>query len=144
MAPRAYAPSHEPIFKALLALDLPAFQTRTQLEDALAKDIPSLNLRRFLLKNLGRDANGQFIWKMNLGGIQANYGRLCAAVDSGVPFGGPTLFLRGGWSDYVVPTDEPDIRRLFPAAEIQTIAASSHWVHADAPEEFVKRVLGFL
>lgn len=144
MAPRAYAPSHDPIFKALLALDLPAFQTRTQVEEALARDIPSLNLRRFLLKNLGRDAHGQFVWKMNLRGIQENYGRLCRAVDADVSFNGPTLFLRGGWSDYVVPADEPDIRRLFPAAEIQTIAASSHWVHADAPEEFVRRVVSFL
>jgi esterase len=144
MAPRAYAPSHDPIFKALLALDLPAFQTRTQLEDALARDIPSLNLRRFLLKNLGRDAKGKFVWKMNLRGIQENYGHLCQAVEAAVSFNGPALFLRGGWSDYVAPTDEPDIHRLFPAAEIQTIAASSHWVHADAPEEFVRRVLGFL
>lgn len=144
MAPRAYAPSHESIFKALLGLKLAKFQTRTQLEDALAREIPSLNLRRFLLKNLGRDANGRFVWKMNLPGIQANYGRLCEAVDSGVPFGRPALFLRGGWSDYVTPADEPDIRRLFPAAEIQTIAASSHWVHADAPEEFVRRVVSFL
>ena len=63
MAPRAYAPSHDPIFKALSALDLPIFQTRPQIEDALAKEIPSLNLRRFLLKNLGRDAKGQFVWK---------------------------------------------------------------------------------
>ena len=56
---------------------------------------------------------------MNLGGIQANYPQLCKSVDAAVAFSGLTLFLRGGWSDYVTPADEPDIRRLFPKAEIQ-------------------------
>ena len=76
MAPRAYAPAHDKIFAALLALDLPSFQTRQQIEDALAPEIPNLVLRRFLLKNLGRNADGKFFWKMNLGGLAQNYLRL--------------------------------------------------------------------
>ena len=98
MAPRAYQRVHDKIFAALLALDLATFQTRQQIEDALAPEISSLNLRRFLLKNLGRDEHGKFFWKMNLRGV----------------------------------------------AEIQTIASANHWVHADAPEEFVRLVLDFL
>jgi pimeloyl-ACP methyl ester carboxylesterase len=47
MAPREYAPAHDKIFAALLALDLPQFQTRQQIEEALAGAIPSLVLRRF-------------------------------------------------------------------------------------------------
>ena len=69
MAPRAYAPAHDKIFAALLALDLPAFQTRQQIEEALAPEIPNLVLRRFLLKNLGRNAAGEFFWKINLRGL---------------------------------------------------------------------------
>jgi pimeloyl-ACP methyl ester carboxylesterase len=144
MAPRAYSPAHAPIFAALLALDLPAFQTRQQLEDALAPAIPDLALRRFLLKNLGRNDNGAFYWKMNLSGLAKNYPQLCAALNWEIPFTKPTLFLRGGKSKYISAADEPEIFRLFPAAKIQTIAGANHWVHADAPEEFLKLVLDFL
>src|SRR5580698_1709140 len=62
MAPRAYAPAHDKIFAALRALDLSKFANRTQMEEALAPEIPSQTLRRFLLKNIGRNAAGGFFW----------------------------------------------------------------------------------
>lgn len=144
MAPRAYARAHDKIFAALLALDLAAFQTRTEIENALAPEIPSLNLRRFLLKNLSRDERGKFSWKMNLRGVAENYSRLGEVLSPQNGFAKPALFIRGGKSDYINAADESDIHRLFPAAEIQTIAAANHWIHADAPEEFVRLVLNFL
>jgi esterase len=144
IAPRAYSRTHDNILDALLALDLATFNSRQEIEHALAAEIPSLNLRRFLLKSVGRDDNGRFLWKMNLQGIAANYGRLCEAVGEGRHFAGPTLSIRGGKSDYVIPADEAEIRRQFPAAAIETIPAAGHWVQADAPEEFARVVLEFL
>ena len=144
MAPRAYARTHDKIFAALLALDLNAFQTRQQIEDALAPEIPSLNLRRFLLKNLGRDDHGKFVWKMNLRGVAENSVHLGKVLSGGKMFGNPALFIRGGKSDYIGAKDETEILKLFPSAEIQAIATANHWVHADAPEEFVRLVRDFL
>ena len=144
MAPRAYERRHDHIFTALLALDLNSFQTRSQMEAALAAEIPSLNLRRFLLKNLGRDESGKFFWKMNVRGVAENYSRLGEVLSAGKSFAKATLFIRGGKSDYIADADELEIRRLFPAAEIQMIASANHWVHADAPEEFIRLVLEFL
>jgi pimeloyl-ACP methyl ester carboxylesterase len=144
MAPRAYQRAHDHIFAALLALNLNLFQTRTEIEVALESEIPSLNLRRFLLKNLGRDEQGKFFWKMNLRGVAENYSRLGEVLSQQKRFEKPTLFIRGGQSDYIRAGDELEIKRGFPAAEIQTIAAANHWVHADAPEEFLRLVFGFL
>ena len=53
------------------------------------------------------------------------------------PYPGPVLFLRAGKSKFLLLEDEPLIREWFPAAEIQTIAEASHWLHADQPEEFL-------
>ena len=144
MAPRAYTPAHDRIFTALLALDLPAYQSRQQIEDALAPEIPNLVLRRFLLKNLGRDAENHFFWKINLQGIADNYPRLGEEISASAPFAGPTLFIRGGRSDYIRAGDETLIHELFPQSEIRTIAGASHWLHADKPEEFLRLVLDFL
>ncbi len=144
MAPRAYAPAHEEILAALLALDLARFQSRPQIEEALVSGIPSLGLRRFLLKNLGRDDRGHFVWKMNVRGVAENYSRLGEVLSPRRPFAKPALFIRGGKSDYVNAGDEVEIRKLFPAAQIRAIPSANHWVHADAPQEFVRLVLDFL
>jgi esterase len=144
IAPRAYAPVHEKILAALLALDLKNFSSRTEMEIALAPEIPSLNVRRFLLKNLGQNSAGEFFWKMNLRGLAENYPKLGEAISSSIPFAKPALFIRGGKSDYISDADIPEIQKLFPRAKIETIASANHWVHADAPEEFLHRVLKFL
>jgi pimeloyl-ACP methyl ester carboxylesterase len=144
MAPRAYAPVYAKIIAAQLALDLPSFQTRQQIEDALAPEIPDLVLRRFLLKNLGRDSAGKFFWKINLRGLAENYPRLGEPVSAPAPFVKPTLFIRGGKSNYINAEDEPLMRELFPQSEITTIAGAGHWIHADQPEEFLNLVLDFL
>jgi esterase len=143
MAPRAYAPAHDKIFAALLALDLPKFPTRAQIEEALAPEIPNPVLRRFLLKNLGRAPAGGFFWKINLRDLAENYWRLREPVAGDKPYSGPALFIRGGQSKYLRPEDEPLIREWFPAAQIQTIAEAGHWVHADEPEKFLRLVLEF-
>jgi esterase len=41
------------------------------------------------------------------------------------------------------PLMAADVAELL-AADIETIASAGHWVHADAPEEFVQRTLAFL
>jgi esterase len=144
MAPRAYAPVHDKIFAALLALDLKSFATRQDVENKLASEIPSLSLRQFLLKNLGRGASGKFFWKINLRGLSENYPKLGDAIFAAIPFAKPALFIRGGKSNYLKPEDEPLIRELFPRAKIQTVADAGHWVHADAPDDFLRLARDFL
>lgn len=145
IAPRPYAPEHTPIFKALLGLDLGQYTSRNQIEETLAPAIPDLTLRRFLLKNLQSSASGSgYAWKIPLAAIFANYPRLCEALTSPRPFNGPALFLRGGKSPYVTADDAPTIHALFPQSKLETIAAANHWIHADAPDDFVRRVSEFL
>lgn len=144
MAPRVYPPAHADIFRALLALDLKSFHTRQEIEEALAWEIPQLSLRQFLLKNLTRDEHGGLRWKMNLSGVHQNYPRLNEPLDASQPFNKPALFVRGGKSRYVREQDEPEIRRLFPRAQFVTIPNAGHWIHADAPEIFVRIVMDFL
>ena len=146
MAPRPYSPEHRPISDALLALDLEQFHSRREIEDALAPAIPDLTLRRFLLKNLAHEPQDAraFNWRIPLPVIFANYPKLCEPIALQTSFPGPTLFLHGGQSSYVSKADVPRIRELFPQAVIETIPQARHWIHADAPDDFVGHVSGFL
>jgi esterase len=142
--PRAYPHEHDVIFAALLSLDLKKFQNRKEVEDTLAPAIPDLTLRRFLLKNLRHTSDSALEWRIPLNAIFENYPKLCRPLPAKEPFSKPTLFIRGGQSPYIDDADYPLIHQFFPAATIETIPQAHHWVHADAPNEFVRLILEFL
>ena len=144
MAPRGYERRHDNIFNALLGLNLEAFQTRAQIESALAPQLPDLAVRRFLLKGLARNDSGKLEWKFNLRTLHESYGLLTSAIEWNGVCKKPALFIRGGKSDYIREDDSADIHRLFPLAKITTIPNASHWLHADAAEEFLQIIEGFL
>jgi pimeloyl-ACP methyl ester carboxylesterase len=143
MAPRAYAPRHTELLEALARIDPTAYDSRDEIDAALAEDVPSWAIRQFLLKNLDYDGE-RYTWKMNLDAIRRHYDDINAAVTDEGPFEGPALFVRGGDSDYVTDADVPDIRRRFPNAELVTIDGAGHWVHSDAPEALAEVVTDFL
>lgn len=144
IAPRAYPPHHDELLDALCELDLRAATSRAELDALLARRVEAPPVRQFLLTNVTRDDNGGFVWRINLPAIVANYAALVAEVDSARSFEGPTLFVRGGRSDYIRDADRADMLRLFPRATIITIADAGHWVHADAPAPFIRCVRAFL
>jgi pimeloyl-ACP methyl ester carboxylesterase len=144
ISPRAYPPRHKRTLAALQALDLHTFQRREQLDAELAKSVGDVEVRQFLLKNVGRDAHGGFRWKSNIRGLWENYERLTVAVNSEKPCAQPALFIRGEKSDFVLAADNNLILRLFPHAEFCTIAGAGHWVHADQPEAVFAAVMKFL
>lgn len=143
MAPKKYPPHHAYILEALQDLDLSAYERRREIDEALAVSIPSVPIRQFLLKNLDYDGV-RYTWKMNLAAIAANYHKLNRSLDTERTYEGPALFIRGGQSDYVADDDLPLIRKNFPQAELVTIDAAGHWVHAEAPEACAAAVLDFL
>ena len=47
----------------------------------------------------------------------------------------PTLFIRGGQSNYIMREDVPAIKEQFINSRIETVDFAGHWVHAQAPDE---------
>jgi len=143
IAPRPGSDSQGDIFQTLLDLDLSAITTRQEADAALADRISEVGTRQFLLKNLTRQDDGRFSWKMNLPVLWQHYTDILAPV-TGEPFDKPALFVRGQRSDYITDADIPLIKTLFPQAEIMTIAEAGHWVHADQPAELLAVMQSFL
>lgn len=145
IAPVAYEVRFDNFVGAMRGLDLSAVKRRSDADAMLATAVAEPGIRAFLLHNLeARD--GGYHWRINLDAIAANHRALAAfdAASSGRPHGGPTLFLCGAASDYVLPAHEGEIRRLFPTARIDRIAGVGHWLHADQPAAFIDRLAGFL
>ncbi len=144
MATRQYERGHDDIFTALESVDLNA-SSRKEVENVLAKSIPDEGTIQFLMKNLSRKEGGVgFEWKMNLPVIKANYETILQRVTSDMVYEGPTLFIRGGNSNYVRDADLSDIRKLFPYAELATVAGAGHWIHADRPDAILALIEQFV
>lgn len=144
IAPRRYPRSHEEIFEALRSLQLEEIDSRSDAEEALRADIKDKGIRQFLLKNLRRTKEEGYAWKMNLDALYQNYDDILAAIETHEPFTGPTLFIRGGRSNYIHDEDRVDIQKLFPNARIETIEGAGHWVHAEAPDRMLQLIRDFL
>ncbi len=171
MAPRAYheavlashsVANHGAMIEALMELDLAAFGSREEMDRALAPKIGSDRVRSFLLKNVQRDRNGAFSWRINLEALHNNLDRILDGLDveeiaarggigsqggihaPGRSAGFPALFIAGENSDYIRAEDHQLIRTLFPAAEIVTIPGAGHWLHAEQPQLLLKTLKYFL
>ncbi len=142
---KAYGPrdNHLKIIKAMKSVDFDNVTRRSDVEKQLVTDIPELRIRQFILKNLYRKDDGSFTWRINLESIEDNIEQMFDAIDTITKFEKPTLFIRGGASNYILREDYDQIRYNFPNAEIITIEKASHWVHVEAGERFYQITMGF-
>jgi pimeloyl-ACP methyl ester carboxylesterase len=53
------------------------------------------------------------------------------------------LFLTGGRSHYVHDEDHASIRELAVNAEFSSMENAGHWLHAEDPEDFIRRCLDY-
>ena len=97
------------------------------------------------LQNLERDGDG-FRWRVNLEAIAANMDSLVGfpAFDAGATYPGPTCSFSGALSRYVRPEHWDAVVAHFPNARLLTLPGAGHWLHAEAPEDFLAAILGFL
>lgn len=144
IAAKEYHGGHDNIFEALLHFDLSKVKSREDADAMLALKIEEQGVRQFLLKNLDRNSDGTFTWKMNLNALHRNYEKINRAIHPVQPVPLPAFLIRGDKSGYVRDEDMHDFKRIFPKAQFITIPHAGHWVHADAPEAFYNAVSGIL
>lgn len=156
ISPRSYASDsgdsqiadHQTIMNALFSIDLQKIKNRSDADVLLAKHIKSTRIRQFLLKNLHRNKDKSFSWKINLDVLYQSLPQVLIGIEEDAPglddFRYAALFIRGGQSDYIRAKDEALIRQWFRNVKIETIPSASHWVHAEEPDAFLRLVKNFL
>ncbi len=137
MSMRKYPPrqEHLEILQAMREIDFNTVSTREEVEEIIAKRIKSERVRLFILKNIYRINAERMAWRLNIEGIYNNIDNVFEGIESGYTYNEPTLFIKGGVSNYIQEEDYKTIPKNFPKAEFITIEGASHWVHADKPDE---------
>jgi pimeloyl-ACP methyl ester carboxylesterase len=144
IAPKDYhSAAHRAEFAAMNELDLRTLQSRTEAELKFEARVGDWAMRKFLTTNLERDTEtGAWRWIVNLPVLTAALPALeknpLAADDR---FDGPTLFVAGEKSRYVLPEDRGRVAAHFPHAKHVVIAGAGHNPHMETRPAFSAAVL---
>ncbi|WP_149274783.1 alpha/beta fold hydrolase [Pareuzebyella sediminis] len=144
IAPKYYPPHHQWIIDGLNTLDFDTIKSRSEADDILKERISDWGVRQFLLKNLYWVEKGKLGLRFNLDVLSEKMNEIGENINTTDRYTGPTLFLRGDRSEYIVESDLPEIKKHFPHAILETVSNAGHWLHAENPEQFLEKSLSFL
>ncbi|MFL9830424.1 alpha/beta fold hydrolase [Flavobacterium sp. ST-87] len=144
IGPKYYAPHHQTILAGLNAVDFSVKPSRADVEAILSQYITDFGTRQFLLKNLYWQEPGQLAFRFNLSVFNKKIEEIGVALPSELIFEKPTLFIRGGSSNYILDSDIENIAEHFPLMKLETIPNAGHWLHAENPALFFQMVISFL
>jgi len=143
IAPKQYSPHHQPIFDALLSIDLNQLNNRRDAEALLKNAVPDAGVRAFLLKSLYQHESKRFRWRFDLKQLAEDYPLISQPPVMKNVVQVETLFIKGGASDYLVASDEAAIRKRFQQPSLRIIEGAGHWPHAEKPAQFGRAVTEF-
>ena len=144
IGPKFYPHHHQDILAGLNAVDFSVKPSRNAVEEVMAKYIPDFGTRQFLMKNLYWKEPGQLAFRFNLAVFNTKMDEIGVALPENLIFEKPTLFIRGGNSNYILESDFENIKHHFPNSIIETIPNVGHWLHAENPAVFYEKVVSFL
>ena len=143
IAPVAYSHDQTRHITAMRALDLSGLTSRAEADARLAAAVTDPALRAFFLQSLDLRATPPG-WRINLDVLEAEMPKIIGWPQVAGHFDGPTLFLSGALSHYVLPDHREAIRTLFPGARFAKLPGAGHWLHAEKPRAFEETVRVFL
>ena len=141
---KSYKGGHEIILEALSSVPIDQVESRKDVEKHLSQYISEPGIRLFLMKNLTRNKEGGYRWKMNLNLLIKHYQEILAGITFDEVVDTPTLFIRGGNSGYILDEDIDDLSSHFEDIKLMTVENAGHWVHAEQPNELLSAVRSFL
>ena len=143
IGPKFYPQHHQSILEGLNAVDFSLKPSRNEVEEILSHYITDFGTRQFLLKSLYWKEPGELAFRFNLPVFNKKIEEIGKALPKEYVFNKPTLFIRGGNSNYILDTDFENIKQHFPNSKIETIPNAGHWLHAENPKLFYELVSSF-
>lgn len=144
IGPKSYPQHHQAILEGLNTVDFSLKPSRNQVEEILSQYIPDFGTRQFLMKSLYWQEPGQLAFRFNLQVFNKKIEEIGKPLPDNSVFNKPTLFIRGGNSNYILDKDFENIKRHFPDSRVQTIPNAGHWLHAENPILFYEMTISFL
>ncbi|MGL5006986.1 MAG: alpha/beta fold hydrolase [Plesiomonas sp.] len=132
---------HDNVFKALHAVSQAKPTRRNTAASLMQPFLKEEGVILFLLKSF--DAHAESRWRFNVTALEHQYTNI-VGWQEGLPWHGPTLFIKGERSSYIQDQYREQIMRQFPAAKAHIVAGTGHWLHAEKPDAVLRTIRRFL
>lgn len=141
---KSYPMHHDKILEGLMAINPGELKSRKEADKIMDHYVPEFMVKQFLLKNLYRKKEGSgYDWRINVPVLNREIHNIIEELPISV-IDIPTLFIRGGKSNYILPEDYDNLHSKFSNMDIESIENSGHWIHAESPDQFYDLVTGFI
>jgi esterase len=142
---------HRNILLALQEMAFGKFYARKLVEDRLSEKIDDSKIIQLLMKNVIWNPVTQGItWRLNAESLFDHLEEIVGGVNIGwfedrIPITAyPVTFIRGQDSRYILDSDFPAIKLIYPDAVIVDIPEAGHWLHVQQPALFLNILSGIL
>lgn len=142
--------NHLNIMTSMLAVDFSKVNEREDVNRMLQESLPSERVRNFLLKNVRRNRDGGYGWRLNVRTLHDQLPQILDGLDpapyrngNGVT-GFPVLFVRAEKSGYIREEDKEIIKTIFPVSDMVTIPGADHWIHVEKPDLLIRTIEYFI
>ena len=144
IGPKFYPQHHQTILEGLNEIDFSKKPSRSEVEEIMSHYITDFGTRQFLLKSLYWLEPGQLAFRFNVAVFNLKIDEIGKSLPDNAVLSKPTLFIRGGKSDYILNEDFENLKKHFPDSSIETIPDAGHWLHAENPKMFYEIANSFL
>ncbi|GMK59757.1 hypothetical protein CspeluHIS016_0803630 [Cutaneotrichosporon spelunceum] len=141
-------PQYDGYLRGMKEVEAARVPSRKEADKLMKPYEPDVGVRQFILTNAVME-HGHVCFRVGIDTLSSatkGLGTFPNHVTDGKPdatWGGPTLFVRGSRSDYVLDRDLQDANKFFPNLQVVTLDAG-HWVHAEKPQETGDAVIEFV
>ena len=143
ISPKKYIQNNQNVLEGLGSMDFDLIKSRKEADKHLLSNVPEIEIRNFLLKNLYWNNSDSLSLRLNIN-VLKKCSSIYEPITSHNSYKGPVLFIKGDMSDYIIDEDKSLIINLFPQAKIQIIKNAGHWVHVENKTDFNTIVQNFL
>ncbi len=135
---------HAFLLEVMSNLDFNLLKTKKDVEKELLEQVNDKRLSSFMLKNIMNISRDKLGWKLNIEALKLNLEEVFRFEPTGTMFSKPVMWLKGELSDYIKTEHQMQMYSYFPETTLKVISNSSHWLHAEQPEDFFQSVVTWL
>lgn len=130
--------THLDIINVMFSVHLDQGSSRTEIDKLLSYKIPDFTTRQFILKNLNRNPDNSFSWRLNLVAIKNALPQIMASIPVSISEAFPVCFVKGEYSNYLTGVHLASIKSYFPNFKLINVPGAGHWVHYDKPDLLIE------
>jgi len=137
--------NHKVLLELMQKANLNEFKSRKEIIKYFSEYFQNIFTLQLIQKNIRKDENGNFAWKINVEVLNSNLHKIIKEVKLSKNINDiKTLFIFGGDSPYFKNDDKMLINRYFENVKLKIIEGTGHLLHLEKENQFLSILNDFI